>query len=137
MGRRSKSNPDGLVLFDSHCHLTDSQLAGEVGAILRRASSAGVKKLLTVSQNVPDSKQTVALARLHENLYCAVGVHPHEADGFRSVDIAALKDLCIEPKVKAIGEIGLDFFRTSRRGPIRRRRFRLRSRWHGCSTCRW
>jgi TatD DNase family protein len=60
---------------------------------------------------VPDSKQTIALCRNREGVYCAVGVHPHEADHFRSVDVQSLKDMCIEPKVKAIGEIGLDFFR--------------------------
>jgi TatD DNase family protein len=111
MARRSKLNPDGLSLFDSHCHLSDSQFAGEVSAVVRRALSAGTKAMMTVSQSVPDSRQVVVLTRDHEALYCAVGVHPHEADGFRSVDVAALKDLCIEPKVRAIGEIGLDFFR--------------------------
>jgi TatD DNase family protein len=67
--------------------------------------------LLTVSQSVPDSRQAVALSRNREGVYCAVGVHPHESDQFRSMDVQALKNLCIEPKVKAIGEIGLDFFR--------------------------
>lgn len=111
MARRSKANPDGLVLFDSHCHLTDSQYAGEVGGVIRRAISAGTRTMMTVSQSVPDSRQAVAIARSYDAVYCAVGVHPHEADSFRSVDIGAIKDFCIEPKVKAIGEIGLDFFR--------------------------
>jgi len=66
---------------------------------------------MTVSSSVPDSRQTVALSRDREGVFCAVGVHPHESDHFRPVDIQALKDMCIEPKVKAIGEIGLDFFR--------------------------
>jgi TatD DNase family protein len=111
MPRRSPSNPDGLVIFDSHCHLTDAQFAQDLGPVVKRARSAGVRTLLTVSQSVPDSKQALAVCRQHESVYCAVGVHPHESDGFRSVDIASLKNMCIEPKVKAIGEIGLDFFR--------------------------
>ncbi len=111
MSRRSKANPEGFQLFDSHCHLTDAQFAVDLGATLKRAYSAGVHWVMTVSQSVPDSKQTVALSRNREGVYCAVGVHPHESDHFRSVDIQALKDMCIEPKVKAIGEIGLDFFR--------------------------
>jgi TatD DNase family protein len=111
MSRRSKENPEGLQLFDSHCHLSDGQFAGDLGAVLRRAHSAGVHWMMTVSQSVPDSRQTVTLSRNREGVFCAVGVHPHESDHFRSVDIQALKDLCIEPKVKAIGEIGLDFFR--------------------------
>jgi TatD DNase family protein len=79
--------------------------------VLKRAHSAGVRMMLAASQSVPDSKQNIALCRGREGLYCAVGVHPHEADHFRSVDIQALKDMCIESEVKAIGEIGLDFFR--------------------------
>jgi TatD DNase family protein len=111
MSRRSKENPDGLKIFDSHCHLTDAQFSADLGIVLKRAHTAGVRWLMTVSQNVPDSRQTVALCRSREELYCAVGVHPHESDHFRSWDVQALKDMCIESKVKAIGEIGLDFFR--------------------------
>jgi len=111
MSRRSKENPDGLKLFDSHCHLTDAQFSSDLAIVLKRAHSAGVRWLMTVSQSVPDSRQVVALSRNREGVYCAVGVHPHESDQFRSWDVQALKDMCIEPKVKAIGEIGLDFFR--------------------------
>ena len=111
MSRRSKENPDGLKIFDSHCHLTDAQFSADVTIVLKRAHSAGVRWLMTVSQSVPDSRQAVALSRNREGVYCAVGVHPHESDQFRSWDVQALKDMCIESKVKAIGEIGLDFFR--------------------------
>jgi len=111
MSRRSKENPEGLQLFDSHCHLSDGQFAGDLGVVLKHAHSVGVRWVMTVSQSVPDSKQTVALSRNREGVFCAVGVHPHESDHFRSMDIQSLKDMCIEPSVKAIGEIGLDFFR--------------------------
>jgi TatD DNase family protein len=111
MSRRSKENPEGLKIFDSHCHLTDGQFSADLAIVLKQAHSAGVRWLMTVSQSVPDSRQAVALSRNLEGVYCAVGVHPHESDQFRSFDLQALKDLCIEPKVKAIGEIGLDFFR--------------------------
>jgi TatD DNase family protein len=111
MSRRSKENPEGLKIFDSHCHLTDGQFAADLAIVLKESHSAGVRWLMTVSQSVPDSRQVVALSRNREGVYCAVGVHPHESDQFRSMDVRALKDLCIDPKVKAIGEIGLDFFR--------------------------
>jgi TatD DNase family protein len=78
---------------------------------MKRAHSAGVREVLCASQSVPDSRETVVLCRRYEGAWCAVGVHPHEADHFRSIDVQSLKDLLIEPKVKAIGEIGLDFFR--------------------------
>jgi TatD DNase family protein len=111
MARRSRTNPDGLALFDSHCHLTDPQFGADLPAVLKRARGVGVRWVMAASQSVPDSRQHIALCRGREGMYCAVGVHPHEADHFRSVDIQALKDMCIETEVKAIGEIGLDFFR--------------------------
>lgn len=111
MPRRSEANPDGLVIFDSHCHLTDNQFVSDLGDVLRRARQAGVREILTVSMSVPDSQEAIALCRGRDGLYCTVGIHPHEADSFRSLDIQSLKDLCIEPQVKAIGETGLDFFR--------------------------
>lgn len=111
IARRSSENPDGLMLFDSHCHLTDPQYSGELAGVMKRAHSAGVREVLCASQSVPDSRETVVLCRRFEGAWCAVGVHPHEADRFRPIDVQSLKDLLIEPKVKAIGEIGLDFFR--------------------------
>ncbi len=104
-------NPDGLNLFDSHCHLTDNRFAGDLRETLLRAFQAGVRELLVAGQNVPDSREAVALTKKHDGVYCSIGVHPHEADHFRSVDITTLKEMCIEPGIRAIGEMGLDFFR--------------------------
>ncbi|MFO7638844.1 MAG: TatD family hydrolase [bacterium] len=109
--RRSRRNPDGLNLFDSHCHLTDNQFVGDIKEVIRHAFETGVRELLVASQSVPDSQEVIRLCRGQEGLYCSVGVHPHEADGFRSMDVSMLKELCIEPSIRAIGEIGLDFFR--------------------------
>jgi TatD DNase family protein len=109
--RRSKHNPEGLNLFDSHCHLTDNQFAGDLKLVVKNAFQVGVREILVASQNIPDSKEAISLCSGFEGLHCSIGVHPHEADGFRSVDITTLKELCIEPSVRAIGEIGLDFFR--------------------------
>lgn len=112
MPRRSAANPDGLVIFDSHCHLTSNQFNDDLAAVLQRAARAGVKEMLTVSVNVPDSQEAVEFCRNRDGVYCTVGIHPHEADSFQSGDVQILKDMCIEPKVKAIGETGLDFFRS-------------------------
>lgn len=111
MPRMSRANQNGFAFFDSHCHLTDSQYAEDLPAVLKRAYQSGVQLILTAGLSVPDSQQNVTLTSQNENLYCAVGIHPHEADRFRSSDILSLKNLCIEPRVKAVGEIGLDFFR--------------------------
>lgn len=124
MARRSGLGSWSYDLFDSHAHLTDSQFSEDIGAVLKRARSAGVREILVVSQSLPDSRQVAALASRYDGLYCAVGIHPHEADNFRSSDIGALKDLCIEPCVKAVGEIGLDFFRNISSRPNQEAAFR-------------
>lgn len=110
--RRSAGNPEGLNMFDSHCHLTDGKFHEDLKLVLRRAFRAGVRELMTVSESLPDAREAVALALGQEGMYCSVGVHPHEADGFRGLDVTALRELCIEPCIKAVGEIGLDFFRS-------------------------
>lgn len=110
--RRTEQNPQGLVLFDSHVHLTDAQFEPDRKQVLRQAREAGVRQMMLASQSVPDSREVVSLCGQVDGAICAVGVHPHEADGFRSMDITALKEMCIETCIKAVGEIGLDFFRT-------------------------
>lgn len=124
MARRSDCSSPSCELFDSHAHLTDSQFSEDIRVVLKRARSAGVREIMVVSQGLPDSRQAVALTSQHDGLYCAVGVHPHEADSFRSGDIGALKDLCVEPRVKAVGEIGLDFFRSISSRPNQEAAFR-------------
>ncbi len=124
MQRRAGFSVCDYELFDSHAHLTDVQFSDDVGEVLKRARAAGVREIMVVSQSLPDSRQAAALACEHSELYCAVGIHPHEADNFRSSDIAALKDLCIETCVKAVGEIGLDFFRNVSSRPNQEAAFR-------------
>jgi TatD DNase family protein len=93
MSRRSKENPEGLKIFDSHCHLTDGQFAADLPAVLKQAHSAGVRWIMVASQSVPDSRQAVALCRNREGLYCAVGVHPHETAFHAQVELARMLDM--------------------------------------------
>ncbi len=104
-------NPQFAMLLDSHCHLTNGKLAGRVADILNEARAEGVGAFLTAASSVADSKAAVGLARRGEGVYCAVGVHPHEAEGVgdRYVEqlgeiIASGGDRCV-----AVGEIGLDY----------------------------
>jgi TatD DNase family protein len=98
------------VLFDTHCHLTDRSY-GNPSEVIKRAQDAGVQYLLSVGLDRSDCAATVKLAGEHANLYAAVGIHPHEADRFQPDDIDFLRELSRNPKVRAIGETGLDFFR--------------------------
>lgn len=95
-------------LSDSHCHL---YMAEDPVALLERAAAAGVTRLLVPGTTLADSETAVTLAQSHQGIFAAVGVHPHEAGKFDPVrDGPALEKLAKQPRVVAIGEVGLDFY---------------------------
>lgn len=99
------------MLVDTHAHLHDPAFDADREAVLARARAAGVGAFLTIGTDVATSEAAVALAGAHPDVYAAVGIHPHEA---RTVDPAALARLAVlarAPRVVAIGEIGLDYYR--------------------------
>jgi TatD DNase family protein len=94
-------------LADSHCHL---QMGADGDVLIARARAAGVTRFLVPGTTLADSAVAVELAAAREGVFAAVGVHPHEAKDFDpDRDGAAFEALARRPRVKAIGEIGLDF----------------------------
>lgn len=100
-----------MTLFDSHCHLTDRAYITSIDEIIQRANTNSVNYLLTAGLDINDSLASIKIAEKYQNVYCSVGIHPHDADKFQQSDIDKLKNLATNPKVKAIGETGLDFFK--------------------------
>lgn len=98
------------VLVDSHCHLDFPDFAAEVDEVVTRASDAGVRLMVTISTKVSEFDRIRALAERFSNVYCSVGIHPHEAAREPEVDTARLVELARHPKVVGIGETGLDYF---------------------------
>lgn len=98
-------------LVDTHCHLDLDPLAASVDAVLTRAREAGVRWCLSIGTSVEASRSSAALAERHPMVRAAVGVHPHEADGVTPGVLDALDALAASPRVVAIGEVGLDFYR--------------------------
>jgi TatD DNase family protein len=98
-------------LIDSHCHLADPRLRDDVDGVIARATEAGVATLVSVGAigSIDTDRLTVEIAANHENVYAAVGVHPHDARACDRERIAQLRDLAQSPRVVAIGESGLDF----------------------------
>lgn len=96
------------MLIDSHCHL-DMFDADELDAVLHRAASAGVGRMITIGTRLSQSVQLVALAR-RAGVWCTVGVHPHNAGEGPVADAAAIASLTDDPRVVGIGESGLDYF---------------------------
>jgi TatD DNase family protein len=99
------------ALIDTHCHLADPRLYGDLENVLARAHEAGVGTLLSVGAIGPieNDRRTVAIAEAHENVFAAIGVHPHDAKDCDADRIAQLRELTRSKKVVAIGETGLDF----------------------------
>lgn len=97
------------MLFDSHAHYDDRQFDGDRDALLGSMPERGVRYAVNVGCDLESSAQGVRLAEQYPFLYCAVGVHPHEsADAPEDME-ERLAKLAAHPKVRAIGEVGLDF----------------------------
>jgi TatD DNase family protein len=99
------------VLVDSHCHLDDSQFESDQAAVIQRARAAGVAFMLAIGtgNGPPDLEGAVRLADQYEFIYATVGVHPNDTPKLTPDTFTDLKRLLAHPKVKAIGEIGLDY----------------------------
>lgn len=95
-------------MIDAHAHLTDARLAGDIVAVIARAEAAGVRRILTCGEDVASSRAALALANAHPALRVAVGIHPHRAVSLDAAALAALRELATDPRVVAIGEIGID-----------------------------
>lgn len=99
-------------LIDIGANLTHDSFERDRGAILARAAEAGVRRLIVTGASVASSLQAAALAAAHPaSLYSTAGIHPHHASELDDRSIGALRALAAQPRVVAIGECGLDFFR--------------------------
>ncbi len=96
------------MLIDTHAHLTDERYGG-AGEIIASMKSDGLEKIITVAYDLESSRDCVALAEQNENIYCAVGVHPNDAQHLTVSPLDELLSLSRSHKCVAIGEIGLDY----------------------------
>ncbi len=98
------------MLVDSHCHLDFPEYEGKVEDVLARARAAGVGVCVSIGTELKRFPGVKAVAEAHANVWCSVGVHPHEAEKELLDDEAALVAEAAHPKVVAIGETGLDYY---------------------------
>jgi TatD DNase family protein len=98
----------GLGVVDSHCHLQGLE-PGEREKALDRARERGVVGFLVPGTHLEEAEEVLALAEAHLDVWCALGVHPHEASRWRPGDTRRLEALLAHPRVVAVGEVGLDF----------------------------
>ncbi len=121
------------MFIDSHCHLDFPELSDRLDEVLSRMRDNRVTHALCVSVNLEDFPKVLALAKKHANLYATVGVHPDYPDGCEpSAD--DLVRLAQHPKIVAIGETGLDYYRLT--GDLEWQRKRFRTHIQAAKKCR-
>jgi TatD DNase family protein len=116
-----------MPFVDSHCHINFPELAANMSDVLAKMRENDVVTALCVSVNLADFPQVLALAEQHSHIYASVGVHP-DHEGGEEPDVARLVGLAQHPKVIAIGETGLDYFRLKGDLEWQRTRFRTHIR---------
>lgn len=112
------------MLFDTHAHLDDRQFKEDQGLVIERARRAGVELIVNVGYNIASARQTVELTRKYDFIYGTVGMHPHDAKDLDGEGIRVLKQLAQDPKIVAIGEIGLDYYWNHSPHDVQQRVFR-------------
>lgn len=99
------------MVVDTHCHLDLQQFDIDREAVIERAWAAGLNRIMNPGVDLETSRRAVALAEAHPQIFAAVGFHPHDAAKMGADDLQTLRELAQRPKVKAVGEIGLDYYR--------------------------
>lgn len=100
-----------IALIDTHAHLQEPEFSDDFEAVVGRASDAGVGTLVLPAVDLDSARAGLELADRHDGVFATAGYHPHEASRLDDEALQAVEALLDDPKVVAVGEIGLDFYR--------------------------
>jgi len=100
-----------MILIDSHAHLDFENYRDDLPEVVDNAFSADVKYIINIAIDGKSILRSIELAERFPNIYATVGIHPHEADKYTEDDVSLVEEYIMHPKVVAVGEIGLDFYR--------------------------
>ena len=114
-----------IAVVDSHCHLDFEEFAADLDGVVARAEAAGVKLIVTIGTRLTTFAKTLAIAERFANVFCSVGVHPHNAASEGERQASELIELAGHPKVVAIGEAGLDYHYDFSPRDVQERSFRM------------
>jgi len=112
-----------MDLIDSHAHLDFRPFNRDREAVIRRAREVGLVAIVNIGTSLASSRASVALAQRYDFIYAAVGIHPHDAKTVDQAALDELRELARHPKVVAIGETGLDYYRDLSPRAAQRRAF--------------
>ncbi|MDO5436511.1 MAG: TatD family hydrolase [Clostridia bacterium] len=101
---------DLMELFDSHCHVDEEKFDEDRDDVLARMKENGITRYAVIGSDMATSEHAVEFARTHDGAVAAVGIHPHEAKGFRPEDTDRIRGWILDGQAAAIGEIGLDYY---------------------------
>jgi len=110
-------------MIDSHCHLDFKDFDNNREEVIEEARRAGVHTIVNIGADLLTSQRSVALADKYDMIYATVGVHPHDAQTLDDPTFDEIKKLATHDKVKAIGEIGLDYYRDLSPRPVQKKAF--------------
>jgi len=96
--------------FDSHCHVDEEKFDADRDTVLARMREHGITRFAVIGSDMETSRHAIAFAGIHAGAVAAGGIHPHEAKSFREEDCEEIAAWYREGKIRAIGEIGLDYF---------------------------
>ena len=99
------------IFYDTHAHLDDADFASDLPQVIERAGAAGIATLISVGTDHETSAAAVRIAGQYDNIFAVVGWHPNDAHKAPEDVRLELRDLALNPKVVAIGEMGLDYYR--------------------------
>jgi TatD DNase family protein len=122
-----------VTLVDSHCHLDFPEYEGKIAEVREEMRSNGVTHALCISVNLAGFPKVLALAESYDNFFASVGVHPDHEER-TALDPARLVELARHPRIVAIGETGLDYYRVS--GDLEWQRERFRAHIRAARECR-
>lgn len=111
------------MFIDSHAHIQLSQFNRDREAVLKRAHEAAVNNILVIGFDMETSLNAVELAEKHSHIYATVGMHPHDAKDLTPDVLKAFRELAAHPKVIALGEMGLDYYRDLSPRPVQKAAF--------------
>lgn len=113
-----------MEFIDSHVHLMDRKFQQDLPQVLANAREAGLIAMINVGYDVASSCEAVAMAQAEDDLYAVVGIHPHDAKTCSAAALEELEQLAQDPKVVAVGETGLDYYRDLSPRDVQKQAFR-------------
>src|ERR1043166_2364120 len=104
------------IFYDTHAHLDDERFAGDLPEVIERANAAGITRINCIATDLEGSRRAIELAERYPNVFAVVGWHPSHAMEAPEDIRPALRELARHPKVVALGETGLDYYRLPSKG---------------------